>query len=280
MPAEGGAVPAPYRLAQWLWGEESAQPLRAFERALALATLLHYGALFLHAGEWLTRSGFRLSNLSRSPAMPPSLGELPGVLVPLVAFAFAAALLSVLMRPAQRWARWVLAVVILYSLHVAPLVASAADSLLLIGWLVLATSVAQVDGQCSAAPRRILQVSLVLYYLGAGLGKALHGGWLGDWQALGAVVQGTEHTAVAAWMLRTLPLACWAILQAALLLWELGSPLWLGFARLRVGALKALLSYHVLGALMFTGSWPIGVCGLAFAVLWLRESDLPEWLRN
>src|SRR5690606_13465344 len=64
------------------------------------------------------------------------------------------------------------------------------------------------------APLRVLQATLLLHYLAAGLAK-VDGDWLGGHDLLCGYLQGVYRTAATAWALRHLPYWAWAFHQHA-----------------------------------------------------------------
>jgi hypothetical protein len=124
-------------------------------------------------------------------------------------------------------------------------------------------------------PVRIIQVTIVLYYLGAGVAKVTYGHWLGDWDCLWSHAHGPDRTMLGAWMVRNLPAVAWSLFQAMILIFELGAPLWLGIPALRTAGLLLACLYHGFHCVTFVSAWRIGVVGLAYLSLFVR----PETLR-
>ncbi len=95
----------------------------------------------------------------------------------------------------------------------------------------------------------MLQATLILQYLAAGLAKA-GGDWLKSGDVLWSQVQGVYRTELAAWSLRHLPLWVWSVLQHLALAFELLAPVLFTVRRLRPLALVLGLGFHLVIALM------------------------------
>nr|WP_255216105.1 HTTM domain-containing protein [Pseudenhygromyxa sp. WMMC2535] len=122
-------------------------------------------------------------------------------------------------------------------------------------------------------PIRILQITLILQYLGAGICK-LRGDWLESGQVLSLQVQGVFMTDLAAWMVRALPTWIWAGLQHGALAFELAAPLLFASRRLRPLAFVWGVAMHLaIGLMMYrVGFFSLSV--VAFYVLFLDADTL------
>lgn len=264
---------------EWWLGTAEAGGLRIFERCLALVTLLSTGPFLWHGGEWLADSGFQISARDRSPASPPWLPPLPMPLVPLVAFAFIACCLVSFRREGERWAAFGLALLLAYFGHLDPNPTDAWRSLLVIGWLVIATGPAPWTPTDSpriqvVTPVRILQLTIILYYLGAGVAKVAYGHWLGDWNCLWSHAHGPDRTVLGAWMVRNLPTGIWSLLQAMIIVFELAAPLWLGLPALRKAGLLLACFVHGFQFVTFVSAWQVGIVALSYLSLFLQPESL------
>jgi hypothetical protein len=101
----------------------------------------------------------------------------------------------------------------------------------------------------SVAMLRVLQASLILIYLAAGLAK-LDGDWISNPDVLWSQVQGLYRTELAAWLLKLLPGTAWSFMQHLSLAFELLAPLLFTVGRLRVFTVLFGLTFHLMIALL------------------------------
>ena len=101
----------------------------------------------------------------------------------------------------------------------------------------------------SAALLRVIQCTLILQYLAAGLAKA-EGDWFQYNDVLWSQVQGVYRTNAAAFALRHLPKWVWTAQQHVSLAFELTAPLMFTIRRLRPVALAVGIGFHLMIALM------------------------------
>jgi hypothetical protein len=97
---------------------------------------------------------------------------------------------------------------------------------------------------------RVIQATLLLQYLAAGTSKAFKGDWLKYSDVLYTQVQGVYRTDAAAWLLRTLPVWSWTMMQWTSLLFELEAPVLFCVRKLRPIAFVIGIGFHLMIALM------------------------------
>lgn len=98
-----------------------------------------------------------------------------------------------------------------------------------------------------------MQAALVLIYFVAGYSKCYPGDWLKFSDVVYTHVQGFHRTDLAAWMIRTLPLWSWTVIQGATLVFEVFAPIWFYWRRTRLWAIAYGLQMHLGIALLMKG---------------------------
>ncbi len=272
------------RLSQFFWGQVDPCSLRVFELCLALATLIVYGHMFLEAGDWLTGKGFHLSPADRHPLEPAPWPLLSPAMIPFFGLGLLGGVLCILSGRHVRIACAVLALLTLYAYHVDLGTVSGGSRLFIVGWFVLASAPPVITGMKgersrSAAPLRILQLTLVLLYFTGGMAK-LYGDWSRHGDVVWASMQGFYRTDLAAWTLRVFPLWIWKAVQVLVLVFELGSPLWFGWPRIRLWVLGFGLVFHVWIALAYASLWAFSLAALAYYPLFLTPQHLQSVFRR
>jgi len=249
---------------------EAAQPI---ERVVLLRVLVPLAVLgFLssrlaHADHWLGSAGFRVPDLGGDwrqpvylPAMPPwaawtvaaaialsGLSLAAGLATPVAAAAFA--LLVAYATLADRLEAFTvtkLAPVLTLALFLSPCGARySVDS-----WLRRRRRPASPPPTTSGSGTiRFFQVFLVTMYSASGIAKA-RGDWLTR-QVLWTHLHDQYQTAAAWLVMRATPTWGWWILQALVLLFELGAPLWFALPWTRTPALVVGVGMHAMIGLMF-----------------------------
>lgn len=249
------------RLREAALGPSPSAPLRWFRKACALTLLIYTLTWAQHAREWLTDAGYHLSSAaSRGLQLPVPLLDRWSVVAFLTVYVVA--LLAVLFDRRPRLASAVVLVCLTYVTTADRLAAFSMNKLALVAWLVLVLAPwPEGDGDAQASegagelrsawPLRVLQVTLILQYLGAGICK-LRGGWIDDPQVLWLQVQSIYMTDLAAWSVRALPMWAWAGMHYAALAFELLAPVLFGAARLRPLAFLWGLGMHLaIGLMMY-----------------------------
>ena len=101
-----------------------------------------------------------------------------------------------------------------------------------------------------AASMRFLQLLPVVIYSASGIAKA-RGDWLTTSRVLWTQLHDTYQTAVSFFLAQHLPGWSWTAMQAVVLVFEMGAPLWFAWARTRRAALAVGLGMHAMIGLMF-----------------------------
>lgn len=229
--------------------------LDAFRQAFTYTLVLYTLAWARDAGEWLTDLGYHPSPRADRFASPHVPLLTPPAIVPFFAV-YLGAMLAVIFGWARRPATWVVLAGVAYVSLADPISAFTINRLYVFGFLVLALAPGP-SGQGAAAtipawPVRVLQISLLLHYLGAGLCKAVAGDWLAADDVLWVQVHGLYRTEAAAWLLRVLPAGAWTLLQHAALGFELLAPLLFIPRRLRpIGFLLGVGLHLVVAVTMY-----------------------------
>lgn len=287
------------RALRWALGPCSGLRLKAFRWALTLALLIYTLAWALEAHEWLTAAGYHISP-EASHGLARALPLLPAVLVPVFLLLYLGSMVAVLFDVRARLCSWVVFAGLAYATMVDRLAAFSMNKIALVAWAVLLLapwletaappSAAPAEPQpaepqreepqreelrpeprlASIWPIRVLQATLMLQYLGAGICK-LRGDWAASDQVLWLQIQGPFMTDFAAWMVRTMPTWIWAPLQHGALAFELAAPLLFTVVRLRPVAFVWGLAMHLaIAAMMYrVGFFSLSV--VAFYTLFLDD---------
>ncbi len=282
--AEGGnAVEA---LLRWAVGPCSSVRLEAFRWAATLALLIYTLAWSLDGREWLTAEGYHLSP-SVSLGLQFEVPLLPEWALPIFLVVYIGSMVAILLRVWPTRFVWVTLAGLLYVTMADRLGAFSMNKVAIVALTAIALAPwvepkaggqEQSRGLRSAWPIRVLQATLLLLYFGAGICK-LQGDWLESSTVLWRQAQTIYMTDLAAWMVRSLPLWVWAVLQHASLGFELAAPLLFGVRRARPLAFLGGAAMHLgIGLLMYrVGYFSLWV--LAFYVLFFDEALL-ERLRE
>ncbi len=257
LPASNNTRNQPGRWLQFLVGDVDALPMRVFEVLFTFSFLIWMGRCFMTWEEWLTDRGFHLTETELTMLGYPTPFELmtgPGVvcLAALIILAATAHLLNYLRR---------LALLVLFGCTVyvqgADLMASFTLNKLYVGIygvLLLSPGYAHdaVTSQLKipAVAVRVIQATLILQYLAAGLAKAFNGDWLFHGDVLHVQVQGVYRNEIAAWCLRHLPAWYWTVMQFTSLLFELEAPVLFCMRKLRWLAFVLGMGFHMMIALL------------------------------
>ena len=280
------------RVMDWAMAPCSGLRLKAFRWALTLALLIYTVAWALDAHEWLSAAGYHISPAA-SHGFARALPLLPGFLVPVFLLLYLGSMVAVLFDVRARLCSWLVFAGLIYATMVDRLAAFSMNKIALVAWAVLLLApwletepTKPTEPTESTEPRRealrpeprlasiwpirVLQVTLMLQYLGAGICK-LRGDWADSSRALWLQVQGPFMTDFAAWMVRTMPTWIWAPLQHGALAFELAAPLLFAVVRLRPVAFVWGLAMHLaIAAMMYrVGFFSLSV--VAFYTLFLDE---------
>jgi hypothetical protein len=234
-------------------------PLRLFEILFTLTFLWRFISKLFFWEEWLTEAGFHLTSGEQwSMGYPLPYPLLSPWMVPVLALITLGGGLMVIFF---RWRRLGLILCFLtatYTGGVDYLSASSQERIYVVIYALLATGPglrrAAAGGYivASAMPR-VLQVTLVLIYFVAGYSKCYPGDWLKYSDVVYTHVQGFHRTDLAAWMIRTLPVWCWTVIQGATILFEVFAPVWFYWKRTRLLAIVYGFQMHLGIALLMKG---------------------------
>lgn len=272
----------PVRLGEWLLGPVDAVRLVAFRFAATIALLIYTLSWALQADEWLTPVGYHLSpSASDGLQLPiPLLGPITLIVFMLV---YVGSMAAITLGWQARACSLPVFAGLVYVTIADRLASFSMNKLGIVAWsiLVLAPWPRAPERELrSAWPLRILQATLLVQYVGAGICK-LRGGWLRNPDALWLQAQDVYMTPLAAWMVRELPIWVWTSLQYGALAFELLAPLLLCVARLRpLGFAWGLAMHLAIGLMMYrVGLFSLSV--VAYYVLFVDERRLAavrRWL--
>lgn len=216
---------------------EGVDPIRldTFRRTFAATFLVYMAFRFQYAREWLTDFGFHWTAETAYYFDPDPFPLLRAWQLPLFGVLLFGSTLCLIVGYRVAIATWLVCGCAFYVLYADELSAFTLNRLYAVWFLVLALSpptrsVALDDGKLrelqSVWPIRIIQATLLLEYLTAGVCKVCHGDW--NWNqpdVLWTHVQGAYRTDLAAWLLHVLPKHAWTVLMWGGLAFELLAPL-------------------------------------------------------
>lgn len=238
------------RARDWALGPTDGLALDLTRRALAWALLLYTLAWGQNAIEWLTPAGFHPTpEVTRGLQMgTPLLGE---TTVWLFLAVYAGAIGCVILGIRPRVASVVVLMGLLYVSTADRLATFSMNKLFIAYFAVLACAPLARDERGeyqlrSVWPLRIMQATLILVYLGAGLCKAAYGDYFEHHDVLWYQLQLEFMTDLSAWMVRELPMWFFATSQWAALVFELCAPLLFIVPRLRPLGLAWGVAMHLL----------------------------------
>jgi hypothetical protein len=267
--------PLPVRVREWLLGPVDAIRLAAFRFAATIALLIYTLSWALEGHEWLTPVGYHMSvGASDGLQLPvPLLGPITLVVFMLV---YVGSMVAITLGWRARACSLPVFAGLVYVTIADRLSSFSMNKLGIVAWSILLLAPwprARERELRSAWPLRILQATLLLQYVGAGICK-LRGGWLRNPEALWLQVQDVYMTQLAAWMVRELPMWAWACLQHGALAFELLAPLLLCVRRLRpLGFAWGLTMHLAIGLMMYrVGLFSLSV--VAYYVLFVDEQRL------
>jgi Vitamin K-dependent gamma-carboxylase len=242
----------------FLVGDTDALPLRMFEVLFTSSFLLWMGRCFVTWEEWLTAKGFHLTGAELTAmGYPEPFPLLPnGWAVAGLAALIAVSGVALIMNRWRRLALWVLFASALYVQGADFVAAFTLNKLFVAVYGILLVSPGysrdEASGRLtvSAVAVRVIQATLILQYLAAGVAKAFRGDWLKYSDVLYTQVQGVYRTDFAAWMLRTLPVSAWTVMQWTSLLFELEAPVLFCVRKLRTIAFGIGMGFHLMIALV------------------------------
>lgn len=270
------------RATAWALAPVPAIRLESFRWTLTLALLIYTLAWSLEAREWLTPAGFHISPAASHGLQLP-IPLLRGGALPVFLILYIGSMVAILLDLRPRACSYVVFVGLLYVTTADRLAAFSMNKLALVSWLILLlapwpkpSNESESDHPPelrSAWPLRILQATLLLQYVGAGICK-LRGDWLDSSKVLWLQAQDVYMTDLSAWMVRELPTGVWAGLQHGALAFELLAPILLCVRRLRPLGFAWGLAMHLgIGLMMYrVGYFSLSV--VAYYVLFVDERRL------
>lgn len=279
-------------LARWI---AAPQPILRLELIRILAPLAVLGFMsgrLAHADEWLTNAGFQVPDLGhddyRQPLYlsPLSMGSATALAVAMVAsglavaagfrariaaIVFAASLVYVAL--ADRLAAFTvskLSPAVMLALAASPIGARFGVD----AWLRRKKDPeVPLPDQVAGGGVRFFQLFLPVMYSASGIAK-MQGDWLKNPLVMWTHIHDSYQTGFTYALARTFPGWMWTVLQAVVLIFEVGAPLWFAWARTRTVALVVGLGMHAMIGMMF---WPVRWFAMLMAAL-LLGAYLPEAL--
>lgn len=267
--------PVLVRVREWLLGPVDAIRLAAFRFAATIALLIYTLSWAVDAQEWLTPVGYHMSaRASDGLQLPiPLLGPITLIVFMLV---YVGSMAAITLGWQARACSLAVFVGLVYVTIADRLSSFSMNKLGLVAWSILLLAPwphARERELRSAWPLRILQATLLVQYVGAGICK-LRGGWLRNPEALWLQAQDVYMTQLAAWMVRELPMWAWTCMQYGALAFELLAPLLLCLRRLRpLGFAWGLAMHLAIGLMMYrVGLFSLSV--VAYYLLFVDEQRL------
>lgn len=279
------------RIADWLDEPVPVLRLEMVRIAAPLAVLGFMSSRLAHADEWIGDAGFRVPDLGgdwRQPLFVPALPAwLAWTLAGIMIASGLACAAGYKARPSAAIFAATLAFVALSDRLAAFTVSKLSPAVMLAVALGPAGSILGIDawrGKRANAgdpvPRmqpigsvRFLQVLPVVIYSASGIAKA-RGDWLHHPLVLWSHLHDSYQTPVAFALASILPGWLWTVFQALVLAFEMGAPLWFGWARTRPYALIFGLGMHAMIGLMFG---PVVWFALLMMTV-LVAGHTPEWI--
>lgn len=152
----------------------------------------------------------------------------------------------------------------------------AGDALSVDNWLREKRGSPMKDTHCSGWIHRTLQLTILLSYLVAGLCKALpwKGHWLKSSEVLFSQMGGTFQTEIAFWMMNTIPMPLWALIQHGALAFELFAIVLFFTPALRRFAIYSGIAFHLVIAATMAMLLPFSLQFISFYVFfWDKERE-------
>ena len=251
------------------WVQKAMFRPRRIERLAALRILAPLAIVgfmssrIVHADDWLSVTGFRVPALA-DWRQPISLPALPVWAAWCVGGLLAVAGLATAVGLFTRWASAVFAVLLTYVALADRLEAFTVSKLAPVVALVLCLTPSgarysidawrkrggprptHVSGGCVA----FVQVMLPVFYFSSGICKAT-GDWLHERYVLWSHLHDSYQTTVSWLLANHLPAWAWTAIQALVLAFEVGAPLWFGLRWTRPFAFGFGIAMHLMIGLMF-----------------------------
>jgi len=258
------------------WLDEPQHVLRA-ETLRVLAPLVVLGfmsARLAHVGDWIGDEGFRVPDLGGDWTQPLYVPALPSWAADAVGAAMVVSALLVVVgfktKPSALVFASICAFVALSDRLAAYSVSKLAPTITLAIFASTAGARVSIDAlrkrprkkkkkkakpalekdflPCAAI--RFIQVLPVVIYSASGVAK-MRGDWLKEPLVLWSQIHGNYQTWLAFALASSLPAWTWTAMQATVLAFEVGAPLWFSWRRTRPYAVIYGLTMHVMIALLF-----------------------------
>jgi hypothetical protein len=254
-------------LAAWLDTPQPIERLASLRILLPLAVLGFLSSRLVHADSWLTASGFRIPDLGGDWRQPLYVPAMPAWVAWTIAVAIGVSGLSLASGLATQPAAMLFALLVAFVTLADRLEAFTVTKLAPVLTLALFFAPsgrrygvdawvrrrrdpdAPILTHVAGGTIRFFQIFLVAMYSASGLAKA-RGDWLTT-QVLWTHLHDQYQTRVAWLVMRFLPGWSWWALQALVLTFELGAPLWFAVRWTRRPALVIGLGMHMMIGLMF-----------------------------
>lgn len=230
--------------------------MRVFECLFTISFMIWMGNCFLTWQEWLTVEGFHLTKAElNSIGYPDPWPLLQPWQVPIFALAIFGSGTLLLMNQWRRFALIMLFATALYAQRVDYMAAFTLNKLYVGVYALMAFAPGMFRDPAtgglmqSVVLVRVIQATLILQYLAAGLAK-MDGDWLKYNDILWGHVQGVYRTEIAAFSLRHLPKWAWTVQQHTALIFEVLAPVLFTVRRLRSVAFFFGIGLHFMIAVM------------------------------
>jgi hypothetical protein len=251
----------------WLDAPQPIERLALLRILLPLAILGFLSSRLVHADSWLTASGFRIPDLGGDWRQPLYLPAIPAWLAWAIAATITVSGLSLAAGLATQPAAALFALLVAFVTLADRLEAFTVTKLAPVLTLALFFSPsglrygmdawlrrrrdpdAPIVTQVAGGPIRFFQVFLVAMYSASGIAK-MRGDWLTT-QVLWTHLHDQYQTRIAWLVMRLLPAWSWWGLQALVLTFEVGAPVWFATRQTRLPALVVGLGMHAMIGLMF-----------------------------
>ena len=253
------------QVTRWLFAPRPIVRLALIRIAAPLAIVGFMSSRVIHADDWLSAAGFRV------PAIADWRQPLPLPAPPVwaawtLALALVVAGVATALGAFTRWASAVFAVLLVYVALADRLAAFTVSKLAPMIALVLCLTPSGAAYSIDAWRRRrrdqpppalvsggcvsFFQILLPVFYFSSGLCKASHD-WLSESHVLWTHLHDSYQTWISWQLANLLPPFAWTAIQAAVLAFEVGAPLWFGLPWTRRYAMGFGVVMHLMIGLMF-----------------------------
>jgi hypothetical protein len=235
----------------------AAERLLLWQRIFTITFLIYIGQWAMYASEWLTVAGYHPSAAATDNVFPAPFPLLPsGALLPFLLLMFGSATLLVF-GVGGRIAKLLVFGCAVYIQIADQLSSFTLNKLYIMGFFLIAFAPnprpqgASSGALQSAWPVRILQTTLIIQYVEAGICKAYHGDWMHKFDILYGHSVGVYRTEIAGWLMNHMPPWFWVGSSVFALGFELGAALLFMVPKLRwAGILLGTAMHLVIAVLM------------------------------